>query len=205
MAYIEPTLVEDKVVTLEQKWSRDRKKTWLEVNFATELRASVWDEWLWPILQKAQTENYTLQVWYYVNEKGYKTITNVEPIPGVVGESQSGNVNGGEHFIKGVGRQQTATPSPGPTSPAKPPTQAQRPTPPLAGLTQSDRVHLCLAAAMIAWGGSMIKNKDEYFAWLQTLEQYAAQGSVGSDQREILPGFESERSEPAYQGPEYGT
>lgn len=183
----EPTLVEDTISTIEQKYTKTNK-TYLLVEFASGLRASAWDQQvLWPILKTAQTNNTRLQVWYTRNNMGYNNIQNLELMGAVQAPVTSASPGtSGQHFIKGVNGQ---------TTPAKPPAPGGQQTPAAGMLTTSDRVGLCLATAMIAWGGTMVKNEAEYFVWLKKLEDHAEKGG-------ILPGY-SEPG-PAYQDPEHG-
>lgn len=183
MAYIEPTLTEDKVATIEQKYTKTNK-TYLLVTLASGLRASLWDQELWNTLKRAQTDNLLLQVWYIKNEKGFTSITNLEIMP--VGGAP---VSTGEHFVKGAGSG----------LPAKPPEQraaAGNGGVPASDLSTSDRVMLCLAVGMVAWGGVLIKNEEDFFKWLQKLEQYTLA------RERVLPGYETPPG-PAYEGPEY--
>ena len=189
----EPTLVEDRIQTIEQKYTKTNK-TYLLVNFAAGLRASLWAQELWNTLKRAQTDNLLMQIWYIKNNSGFNTITNLE-IMGPDGGGGAGPGTGGDHFIKGDGGTQSAV-QPQPQRPAGPVGGNGATSAPTSALTVADRVNLCLATGMVAWGGTMVTNETDYFAWLRKLEQYAL------GQRQDDSGNQAPKG-PAFDGPEY--
>lgn len=185
MTYIEPTLVEAKINTMEQKTAQKSGKTYMLVNFSGELRASAWDQMLWPILMNAQTHDATLQVWYIRNNMGYNTITNLQSLPGAAGGSVPGNGGGGEHFIKGAGDQQTPPP-PAPRSTPSPARPAAAPSAP-SKISHGDRVQLCLAVSNMAYSGMVVKSQEDFYRWLRTLERYVAENLLPDGHDAVVP------------------